>query len=100
MDKSGFDNALPATFDIQSSFNLVANNTAAGSQRLGFNLVASACGTSDVLTGNTAHSSLVGLMLRPTDTGAKCTQLTSFATYLDWDFGIFTVGVGSSGGSV
>ena len=90
------------------------NNVAAGSERLGFDLRGDPCyytsrynntypytyGGLPLVYNNTAHSSLIGFMLRDTDqlaglvdmtSGGKyaaCTQLAGFSGWRNWDFGV------------
>jgi hypothetical protein len=72
--------------------NTLVGNVAAGSDRLGYWLVGLPCGAAaGAFANNSAHSSLVGLVLRANDQGAPCTQLSAFSTFLNWDFGLLTM---------
>ena len=56
----------PATFNLAFGNNIVKDNVAAGSERVGFMLNGPACGpsTSSLFQNNTAHSSIVGIWLQ------------------------------------
>jgi hypothetical protein len=73
--------------------NTLVGNVAAGSGRLGYWLAGLPCGArAGAFANNSAHSSLVGMVLRANDQGAPCTELSAFSTYLNWDFGLLTMG--------
>ena len=102
------------------------NNVAAGSERLGFDLRGDPCyytsrynntypytyGGLPLVYNNTAHSSLIGFMLRDTDqlagivdmtsggTYAACTQLAGFSGWRNWDFGVLAAVRGMSTNAV
>lgn len=90
--KSGFDSALPATFEISApGGHEVVGNVAAGSDRLGFLAAGAPCDAAEgeeSFRDNVAHSSLAGLVL--TRAGA-CTLVRGFQAYRNWDFGIITM---------
>ena len=91
--KSGFDLSLPATFDIQApGEHVVEGNVAAGSDRIGFWVAGGHCDAAKgraAFRDNTAHSSLVGLVL--TRSGSGCTKVERFTAFRNWDFGILTM---------
>ncbi|KAG2491954.1 hypothetical protein HYH03_009686 [Edaphochlamys debaryana] len=94
--KSGFDDVMPASFDIKSASNWVEDNVAAGSERFGFAYYGLPC-SSSFATGsfrnNTAHSGLDGLWLQASNesTPTGCTALRSFTAWMNWDFGIISM---------
>lgn len=92
---------------------LLRRNAAAGSERLGFylpgepcsalpqnNTSASASSSSvaapqlPLVANNSAHASLVGLMLEANRLGEGCSGAAGFMLWRNWDFGVFTVKVG------
>ena len=121
-NKNNFDFLYQANFLIQAGGNVVQGNVAAGSDRLGFDMVGDPCryeqyyGATNasllyngqpLIYNNTAHSALIGLMLRSTDQlvgqvdmtlptwavnggvqARTCTQVKGFSAWRNWDFGI------------
>ncbi|GAQ89759.1 hypothetical protein KFL_005590010 [Klebsormidium nitens] len=96
--KSPHDMHLPATYEIWAPRNSVTGNVAAGSERLGFRVIADSCnGTAD-FAGNTAHTSLIGLYLHQGSDGKvarTCTAVRKFQAWRNWDFGILAPNVAS-----
>jgi hypothetical protein len=114
--KSHFDQQLPATFELLAPAalnNTLRGNVAAGSHRIGFHVAGDACraetpsaslaaapppqqqaapGARQAFEGNSAHSSLVSLVLADNLAGAPCTALSGFASWMAWDFGVLTMG--------
>ncbi|KXZ47885.1 hypothetical protein GPECTOR_32g498 [Gonium pectorale] len=117
---SGFDIRLPATFLVNEPDNYIANNVAAGSERIGFYLYGPPCssvnngfngtglinlnglgsyggGNASAFRGyflnNTAHSNLVGLILKPSAASIEdgCTAVRNFTSYTSWDFDVLPV---------
>jgi hypothetical protein len=86
---------------------VLRRNAAAGSERIGFYLAGEPCsslpgsGTAAAaaaaaaprVANNSAHSSLVGLMLEANDEGEGCSGAVGFSVWRNWDFGVFTVKV-------
>lgn len=69
------------------------NNTAAGADRIGFQVTADTCPTDHknaLFVNNTAHACLVGLVL--TSHGGVCSSVHNFTAYHSWDYGMITVG--------
>eukprot|EP00775_Hariotina_reticulata_P007195 gene7195-7409_t len=101
--KSKFDNLLPATFRVPVNDVVLRRNAAAGSERIGFYLAGEPCsslpGSKTAaaaaaalrVANNSAHSSLVGLMLEANDEGEGCSGAVGFSVWRNWDFGVFTV---------
>lgn len=92
--KSKFDNLLPASFRITVSDNIFQGNAAGGSDRVGLYLTGEPCGDGPgQMRNNTAHSSLVGVMLEASDRLSLqyCTQVVETSTWVNWDYGVFTV---------
>ena len=89
-----FDLRLPATFGIYTGGNTLKDNIAAGSDRLGFDIIGEACGTADPrITRNHAQSTTVGMIPRAGDasSAAGCTQIHGYTTAFSWDFGLITM---------
>ncbi|KIZ06824.1 hypothetical protein MNEG_1125 [Monoraphidium neglectum] len=104
--KSSFDQQLPATFELLDAAalnNTLRGNVAAGSHRIGFRVAGDACPAAtpsaslaaaaatpgapgrprraQVFEGNSAHSSLVSLVLADNLEGAPCTSLKNFSSW-------------------
>jgi hypothetical protein len=89
-----FDLRLPSTFGIFTHGNTLTDNIAAGSDRLGFNVVGEACGiAAPRISRNHAQSVTVGMIPRAAEGGAatSCTQIHGFTTAFAWDFGLITM---------
>lgn len=86
---SGFDTSMPSSFYVFAN-NYIDNNVAAGSDRYCFTNFGLPCASSKSITGsfrnNSAHSCLVGLLLKssPGSQAAGCTLLKNFTTYMNW----------------
>jgi hypothetical protein len=104
---------LPCCRRVTINGVILRNNAAAGSERIGFYLAGEPCSslphpktqqqqgsTSAALrvVNNTAHSSLVGLMLHANDVGEECSGAVGFSLWRNWDYGVFTVKVRRSNG--
>ncbi len=89
---------MPASFMISYADNVVEDNVAAGSERLGFFLAGQACSglgastASSSFKNNTVHSSVAGIWLASGIAGQNvgCTELANTTIYLSWDFGVIT----------
>ncbi|KAG2448780.1 hypothetical protein HYH02_006132 [Chlamydomonas schloesseri] len=100
---SGFDTRLPAVFHLHSPRNNVTGNVVAGSERLGYMLAGPPCsavnatglgaGSPYVFLNNSAHSTLVGMILKASDESLAegCTALANFTSYMAWDFDLLTL---------
>ncbi|KAG2432951.1 hypothetical protein HXX76_008679 [Chlamydomonas incerta] len=100
---SGFDTRLPAVFNLHSARNNVTGNVVAGSERLGYRLAGPPCsavnatgwgaGTPYVFLNNSAHSTLVGMILEASNESLAegCTALANFTSYMAWDFDLLTL---------
>ncbi|KAK3258451.1 hypothetical protein CYMTET_32501, partial [Cymbomonas tetramitiformis] len=101
--KSGFDNQLPATFEV-GPMNMVSHNVAAGSDRIGMRLAAEDCAgrlhndsdsggsgeearSAGHVRDNTAHASLVGVLLEASG-GGVCSGAPRTVVHHCWDFGV------------
>ena len=76
------------------SDNVVVGNSAAGSELLGFLLNGPPCtgnASESLIANNTAHSSVVGVLLQANTLSQGCTKLQGFTIYLNWDFGVVTM---------
>ncbi len=94
--RAATDRDVPASFKISHSSNQVDGNVAAGSERIGFSLAAQPCGanSSALFRNNWAHSCLVGFDLRASRSSAQagCSALTNVTAFLNWDFGVISLG--------
>lgn len=82
--KSPHDMDLPATYEIWAPGNSVTGNIAAGSERLGFRVIADSCnGTAD-FAGNVAHTSLIGLYLHQGSDGKVPRTCTAVRKFQAW----------------
>jgi hypothetical protein len=90
---SKFDDRLAATYGIFAGGNIVRGNLAAGSDRLGFDIVGDACDSpSPGISDNHAQSCTIGMIPRATDVpGKTCTLVSGFTASFSWDFGLLTL---------
>lgn len=90
---SHFDNRIPATYGIFAGGNVVRGNLAAGSDRLGFDIVGDACDSpSPGISDNHAQSCTVSMIPQATDVrGKMCTLVSDFTASFSWDFGLLTL---------
>ncbi|QDZ24800.1 fibrocystin-L [Chloropicon primus] len=88
MDKSKHDFVWPAGVEDKVGGNAIASNVVAGSDRIGFYVVAGGCSSSSAAAfkDNVAHSCVVGVMLRASGTG--CSLISRSQLHHNWDFGI------------
>lgn len=85
-----------ANFDIAAGPNVVRNNIAAGSERIGFKLStppttsceASPCSRGSCFEGNLAHSAQLGFALHFSGI-AGCVKVDGFTVWRAWTFGIW-----------
>uniref|UniRef100_H2YQB4 Polycystic kidney and hepatic disease 1 (autosomal recessive)-like 1 n=1 Tax=Ciona savignyi TaxID=51511 RepID=H2YQB4_CIOSA len=81
-----------AAFELAEATDLVlVNNTAAGSERIGFHVDGEACdaGLENAWSGNVAHGCLHGVHVSRDDGIAPCSMLRNFVVYKSWDYGIY-----------
>jgi hypothetical protein len=90
---SQFDLRLSATFGVFVGGNILQDNIAAGSDRLGYDIVGDSCDVATpLIADNHAQASLVGMIPRATDVAEKsCTVIRGFTTAFSWDFGLITM---------
>lgn len=90
--KSSFDTGqIWATFLLMGYGNELRDNVAAGSDRAGYDIRGDPCDVGQpLITGNTAHSSLAGMIIRSNPT-ASCTLLTDLTLVRNWDFGLISL---------
>uniref|UniRef100_H2YFZ9 G8 domain-containing protein n=1 Tax=Ciona savignyi TaxID=51511 RepID=H2YFZ9_CIOSA len=81
-----------AAFRLEEATNLtLVNNTAAGSERIGFHVDGEACdaGMENPWWGNVAHGCLHGIHIFTGDGIAPCSMLRNFVVYKSWDYAIY-----------
>nr|XP_026695327.1 fibrocystin-L-like [Ciona intestinalis] len=93
-DRFEKDNYLDwqAAFQLSEATDVVVvNNTAAGSERIGFHVDGEACdaGDENAWMGNVAHGCLHGIQIFIPDGIFPCSMLRNFVVYKSWDYAIY-----------
>ena len=82
------------TFELSGATNLkLRDNSAAGSDFIGFHIDGEHCDEVDPARewfGNIAHSNLHGINMLYNDGHPRCSKVSKFTCYVNWDWGVFT----------